>query len=546
MDSDHTSLTHDVRSVLGARRGRAARVLLASLVFLGLAGPTLWWTVRRDRSSSQQVPLWTQVVRGPYEHIVLEQGEVESSNNVEVRCEVKNRSGSNNPSTTILDVIPEGTSVKKGDWLITFDSSALENELTQQTIAVKTSETAVIEAKAAYETAVMAQKEYLEGTYLQERKTFENEIFVAEENVKKAELAFDSIKRSVSRGLISPLQLEGEQFRVDAARKVLELARQKLQVLDNYTKEKMLTQFSSTIEANKIKWENQQASYQEELKKKREIEQQIALCTVTAPQDGQVVYANVMSSRSNSEFVVESGASVRERQEIIRLPDSSNMQVVAKINESRINLIDDQMRTTIRFDALGDQTYEGIVTKVNKYAEPGNWWGSSAKEYLTEIKILAPPPQIRTGLTAEVRIHVEQRDNVLQIPVQAVLEQAGQTFCLVKQGDAYVTRRVVIASSNDKVVALDDSGSDGLQPGDQIVLNPRQYRDLFDFSDFPARQPTDFVAIESAAAELPTKGNETPPASAGIAAATESGVSADAAATRNATNTAESTTKNGG
>ena len=122
MDSDHTNLTDDVRSVPGAHRGRAARVLLASLVFLGLAGPTLWWTVRRDQTLTHETPLLTSVVRGPYEHIVIEQGEIESSNNVEVRCEVKNRSGGNNPSTTILEVIPEGTTVKKGDWLITFDS----------------------------------------------------------------------------------------------------------------------------------------------------------------------------------------------------------------------------------------------------------------------------------------------------------------------------------------------------------------------------------------------------------------------------------------
>ena len=253
----------------------------------------------------------------------------------------------------------------------------------------------MIQAKAAFETAVMSRREFLEGTYLQQRKTIENEIFVAEEGQKKAELAYDSIKRSVSRGLISPLQLEGEQFRVDAARKVLELARQKLVVLDDYTKEKMLTQLNSDIEANEIKWRNQQASHAEELKKQQEIEEQIALCTVTAPQDGQVVYANVMSSHSNSEYVVEPGAAVRERQEIIRLPDPRNMQVAAKVNESRINLITESMRATVRIDALGDQAYEGRVTKVNKYAEPGSWWSSSAKEYLTEIRILDPPPQIR-------------------------------------------------------------------------------------------------------------------------------------------------------
>ena len=304
-------------------------------------------------------------------------------------------------------------------------------------IAVQTAETLVIESKAAYETAVMSEKEYLEGTYLQERKTYENAIFVAEESLKKAELAHDSIKRSVARGLISPLQLQGEQFRVDAARKELELARQKLHVLDNYTKEKMLTQLSSDIEATKIKWENEQASYQEELNKLKEIEEQIALCTVTAPQDGQVVYANVMSSRSSSEFVVEAGAAVRERQEIIRLPDPKNMQVKSDVNESRINLIEEGMKAEIRIDALGDELFDGVVTKVNKYAEPGNWWSSTAKEYATEIKILDPPPQIRAGLTAEVRIHVEQLDDVLQVPVQAILEHEGQTFCLVKQGDSY-------------------------------------------------------------------------------------------------------------
>ncbi len=462
-----------------SRDGIALRPLLLGLLLVGVV-LSVWWFRQGGRTVSRETPLMAEVVRGPYEHVVLEQGEVESSNNVEVRCEVKNQSGGNSPATTILDVIPEGTTVEKGDWLITFDSRALENERMQQTIAVKTSQTLVIEAKAAYDTAVMSLREYLEGTYLQERKTYENEIFVAEEDLKKAELTFDSIKRSVTRGLVSPLQLQGEQFRVDAARKVLELTRQKLQVLDDFTKEKMLTQFNSDIEATKIKWENEQASYQEELNRLQEIEEQIALCTVTAPQSGQVVYANVMSSRSGSEFVVEAGAAVRERQEIIRLPDPKNMQVVSNINESRINLIKEGMRATVKLDALGDELFSGSVTKVNKYAEAGNWWSSTAKEYGTTIKIDNPPPQIRSGLTAEVRIHVEESDDVLQVPVQAILEHEGRTFCLVKQDDSYVTCPVVIESSNDKMVALEDSSGSPLQANAQVVLNPRQYRDWMD------------------------------------------------------------------
>ena len=145
-----------------------------------------------------------------------------------------------------------------------------------------------------------------------------------------------------------------------------------------------------------------------------------------------------------------------------------------------------------------------------------------------------------------MRIHVEQRDDALQIPVQAILENAGQTFCLVKQGDSYATRRVVIASSNDKVVALDETRGDGLQPGDQTVLNPRQYRDRFDFSDFPAPDRATSVAAVRDAVDNSTTEKEQPPATAGIAVATESGVSANAADAPDATNAPKTTTEKGG
>jgi len=69
---------------------------------------------------------------------------------------------------------PEGTWVKPNDWLITFDSSALEQEQRQQKIAVNTSEAVMIQAKAVYDTSVIAKKEYLEGTYKEQEQTILN------------------------------------------------------------------------------------------------------------------------------------------------------------------------------------------------------------------------------------------------------------------------------------------------------------------------------------------------------------------------------------
>ena len=443
--------------------------------------------MRGDDTDINAAPLLATVSRGTYEHEVLEQGEVESSNNIELRCEIRAR-GTSATSTSIIDIIREGAHVKKGDWLITFDSSALEQERGSQRIAVNNIEALVIQAKAAYDTALIAKKEYLEGSYKEQEKTIQNQIFVAEETLKKAQLSFDSIKRLVSRGLLSTLQLEGEQFRVDAARNDLDLSKRKLEVLEKFTQQKMLTQLESDIQSAEVRWKNEQSSHQEELKKLHDIEDQIAKCKVVAPQDGQVVYANIQSSRSGSEFVVEAGAMVRENQVILRLPDPTSMQVKAKVSESRVNLIKDGMAVSIRIDAFGDEVLDGTVTRVNKYAEPSNWFSSTVKEYATYIKILDPPPSLRVGLTAEVRIHVESRPEALQVPVQAIYERNGKTFCLIQNGTRWDTREVLISSTNEKTAAIDEDKSEPLREGELIVMNPRKHLTLFDANKLPKEQ----------------------------------------------------------
>jgi multidrug resistance efflux pump len=448
----------------------------------------VWVMLRGSGEDDGEGPLLQTVARGPFEHIVLEQGEVESSNSVEIRSEVK---ANNTSGTAILEVVPEGTLVQQGDILVKLDSSALERERQQQQITVNTSEALVEQAKNAYESALIAKTEYLEGTLKQEEQVILNEIFVAEQNLKKAQLSYDSVKRLVSKGILTSLQLEGEQFAVNQAQNELNAANTKLNVLLKYTKEKMLLTLSSTINTSKVTWENEQKSHQVEQEKLAEIDDQIAKCTIRAPQAGQVVYANIVSSRGgNSEFVVEPGALVREKQVIVRLPDSKQMQVKAKINESRITMVKQGMPVSIRVDALGDVTLYGEVIKVNAYAEPGSWFSSQVKEYATIIRINEPPPQIRPGLTAEVRIHVQNQKDALQVPVQAIYETKGHTFCLVKKGAAWETRVVRIGASNDKTVTI----LSGLDQEEQVVMNPRRHSEKLDLPELPDTSPVQIVS----------------------------------------------------
>ncbi len=120
--------------------------------------------------------------KGPFDHVVLEQGDVESSSNNEVKCMVEARGGTGTP---ILWVIDEGSYVKKGDKLCELDSSALENEMKAQRIVVSASEALVISSDAALKQAEIAKQEYLEGTYETERRLILSEINVASKKSEK-------------------------------------------------------------------------------------------------------------------------------------------------------------------------------------------------------------------------------------------------------------------------------------------------------------------------------------------------------------------------
>lgn len=460
------------------RQKRGGRVVAAVLSILAIGG--IGWfayytlgTMAADGLTEEMVT--DVVVRAPFDHIVLEQGEVESSSNIDVVCEVKSRGSGGTP---ILWVIDEGTYVKEGDKLVELDSSSLETEIKQQRISVSNAEALVIGSEAAVETANISLREYTEGTFLQEEKAIESEIFVATQELFKARLKLDEARRLGAKGVIKKLQIESEEFAVQNAKNILEAAEAKLTVLKTLTFVKNEVQFKADIETAKARLTSDQSVLSEEQDKLKEIEDQMAKCVMYSPAEGVVVHNNSFSSRGGAEFVVEEGASVRERQTIIKLPDPSKMQVKAAVNESRITLITQGMPCKVKVSAVPNEMLARVM-RVNKYAEPGSWFSSSVKEYATYIEIIDPPEAIRTGMTAEVRIFVEQIEDALQIPVHGIYEFKGRHFCLKKDGETLSTVEIKIGATNESQVTIES----GLDEQDVIVLNPRKHLDLMDFPE---------------------------------------------------------------
>lgn len=402
---------------------------------------------------------------GPFVHEILERGEVESSSNVEVRCEVRSRSS---VGTNILEIVPEGTWVDKGDFLVRLDDSALQTQLIQQQITCSNSESAVIEARADLDSAKLALDEYDKGTYREQLEKQLSEVFVARENMRRAEEYLVYSKRLAIRGYVPEAQLQADTFAVEKAKKELKVAETRLDVIKTYTREKMLTQLRADVKTAEAKLSAKEKTWQLDKMQLAQIEDQIDKCMVYAPASGQVVYEN-RQSRSTTTILIEEGLAVRERQVMINLPDPNKMRVVAKVHESRISHVRPGMKAELMLDAMPERALTGKVTEVSEYPLPAvSVYMEHVKEYEVAIEIESPPRSLRPGMTAEVRVLVQKLDEALQLPIESIVERDGRFFCAVEQLDGTLEKRELeVGDANETDVII----VEGLAKDEPVVLN---------------------------------------------------------------------------
>ena len=107
-----------------------------------------------------------------------------------IRCGVKNLGGSGvrfGASTTILSLLHEGTPVKRGDVLARLDGSTYEEMLRTQTITVEQAKASHLQAQLNHEIALLAVREYRDGTVQETLKGMEGSIALARSDLSRAE-----------------------------------------------------------------------------------------------------------------------------------------------------------------------------------------------------------------------------------------------------------------------------------------------------------------------------------------------------------------------
>jgi len=456
---------------------------VSTKALMGLAGAgalsLLWWVSGTEDSLDTEIqPLFEVVTSSDFVLEFIEPGEIESAENVEIKSEVRSRSSA---GTSILEIVPEGTVVKKGDFLVRLDDASLQKDLLRQRISVHQSKATLVKATADVEAAKLALQEYLSGSFRENEEQLESSEFVSKENLRRAQEYLVYSKKLAAKGYVSEAQLEADQFAVEKARKELDLAQTKLEVLRTHSRKAKVNDLNASILTAEARLQSAQNSYELEKTQEVEIEEQIVKCMVLSPAAGEVTYANNTKSGASDVILIEEGKQVRENQTIIRLPNVSLLRVRAKVNENRIEKVRPGMKCTILIDAMRDLQLNGKVESVSEYPLPSvSRYTSHIKEYATEIVINNPPSGVRTGMTAKVTIKSEFVENTLQVPLTAIFRKEGKTFCITgdENGDMEI-REIKLGSYNMNMAVV----LGGLKVGERIVLNPDYFRPSLELTE---------------------------------------------------------------
>ncbi|HZN69070.1 MAG TPA: HlyD family efflux transporter periplasmic adaptor subunit [Tepidisphaeraceae bacterium] len=432
---------------------------------------------------------------------VRKDGELQAVNNIDVMCLVEGRN-------TIVFIVKEGESVKKGDLLVELDSSTIRQTLQTQLLEVTQAQSdlknaremlAIQEnqnaadlaaAKVELDLAKLALQQYKDGTYPQELADAETLVRMTEITVRNKEEDLEQTKSLFSKGFVTAADVKQAELSVTTVHNDLRKAKTALLVLTKYkhltdlaTAESAVTQASqklarvektnaSMLSKSQADVDTKELALATKQKNLEKLQAQLEHCKIFAPADGMVVY-----SRDDDDYRLIEGAQVRERQRLIRLPDVSQMKVVLKINESQVPRLREGLRALVRVVGEADPI-GATVTKISPMADGSSrWWNPELREYPVELLLDHTPAAAKPGLSSQAEIFIEQIRGAVAVPLASVYSQGRDSFVFARRGNDVEPAKVEIGAANETHARV----ASGLSVGeDVLVLAAGQGRQLLE------------------------------------------------------------------
>jgi HlyD family secretion protein len=493
------SSIHNLRSLFPRRRGLTGSVLLGFVAVAVLVVIGLVWMGTVETSTEATKKDVHNVARGDFMISIPASGELSANKLVEIRNPLETRG-------IIMEIVGEGTSVKKGDVLVRFNQDELEQKIkddedkltdaqnkliTEQqslAIAVSTMKSEVDKADLSIEIAELALMAWTEGDHIKMTQTLDLAVETAQINSERLTKRFEEAKDLVDQGFISRDEYERDRIAmIESAAKVKQ-ATLDLDVYARYTsKQDQKTKISDVDQAIAEKSRVQQrheaemvtqnadvataqkrvTSMEERLSDLRE---QLSLCTITAPTDGLVVYKTSLSSGRwgrGDDNPPTVGTDVSPNELVILLPDTNQMIANVKVSEALSGRIRQGQEAIVYSEAHPNTPIKGSVQTVSVLAESGGWRDPNRRDYTVRIVLdVEPGMELKPSMRCRSEIQLGKVVDAISVPIQSVFRTGPVAYVYVPEDDGWSQRQVQLGRSSE--LAIEVVG--GVEIGETVLL----------------------------------------------------------------------------
>jgi len=385
-------------------------VLLAILLVLYLS---------TSSSIDSNIPTFT-VKKDIFLVSITESGEISAKNSISISApRVRG-------VLKIVQLVPEGEYIKAGEVVAKFDP-------TEALAKVKDVE-AQLEISRSNKDKLLANHQ--------------SQIAQMESELKSAELSFE----------LSKLSMEQMKFEAEAKRREAELQHKKNEL--NFQKIKQ------TFESNRIIQKSELENMNVEIRQKNndleKAKRDLDDLTLISSSEGLVVYG-INWSNQGQRFQI--GDQPWPGQGIVTLPDLSKMESRIFVNEVDISKVKLGQKVKVKLDAFQDSSFIGTIAKVAKLGKRKDNQ-STIKVFDVFIDIEGTSEILKPGMTTSNKIIINEIDNKIFIPHEALFEVNSNFIVYRKNGSGFDEVQVSIGEKSDDFVVVED----GLVDGDVVSL----------------------------------------------------------------------------
>lgn len=182
----------------------------------------------------------------------------------------------------------------------------------------------------------------------------------------------------------------------------------------------------------------------------RQAQMAMDYATVTAPISGTVTMSNA-----------DVGSYATASAPMFEIANVDTLEISTGINEQNVSKIAIGQEVLLRINSVSDQWMSGKITEISKVMN------TQTKNYPVTVAMSNKDDALVAGMYAEIEVVVDHVDDVLVIPVDAIVYKEAQPVVFVIQPDGTVKEAHVefgLDDGNKYVVTA------GIQAGDQIVV----------------------------------------------------------------------------